>query len=309
MTTLSPDALANALAFLDDHARPLERALGAHVLGNGDAHDVLTALDTFQRPDGGFGAGLEPDLQLAGSSVLATTVALQVLRQIDAPASDKRVLGAMAYLARTFEPGLQSWPLVPPNTDDAPHAPWWSVGDDFAASWRQFQGNPKPEIAGYLLHWSELAPAGLANVAEQAISWLEAWQEEVEMHDLLCFVRLLETPALPEPLRDRLMGRLTPAVEASVATSPEAWAGYGLQPLEVASTPASPFAPMLAEALDANLDWLLTRQGEDGAWAPAWSWFGLYDEAWPTAQQAWKGVLTVKALARLRAFERLPSTT
>ena len=34
----------------------------------------------FQNDDGGFGHGLEPDLRLAGSSVIVTTVALQHLR-------------------------------------------------------------------------------------------------------------------------------------------------------------------------------------------------------------------------------------
>jgi len=306
MNHLSPDALANALAFITEHARPLERAVAAHTMGVGGPGAVLDALSGFLQADGGFGGGLEPDLQLAGSSVLATTVVLQHLRAVGADDHDPRVVKAMGYLARTWEPGLGSWPLVPPNTDDAPHAPWWTVNDDFAASWRGFQGNPKPEVASYLLTWPRLAPAGLAEVPAQCVAWLEAWEGEVEMHDLSCFVRLLETPALPKPLAARLLARLTPAVEAAVATSPERWAAYGLQPLEVASSPASPFAELLAEPLAANLDWLISQQGADGAWAPSWSWFGMYDEAWPVAERAWKGILTVKALGRLQAFGRLP---
>ncbi|MCA9521617.1 MAG: hypothetical protein KC609_11620 [Myxococcales bacterium] len=306
MNNLTRDALDRALSFLSNQGRPLERALTAWTLGHAGSEAVLTALDVFQQPDGGFGAALEPDFQLPGASVLATTVGLQHLSAIGAAATDRRVIAALGYLARTYDPELASWPLVPKNADDAPHAPWWSVGDDFAEKWRYFQGNPKPEVAGYLLTWPSLAPPTLSSVAEQAIAWLESWTDEVEMHDLVCFVRLLETPALAEGLRARLRERLTPAVEAAVATSPEQWASYGLQPLEVAASPSATFASSLADALEANLDWLLTQQGDDGAWAPSWSWFGLYDESWPTAERAWKSILTAKALGRLSAFGRLP---
>ena len=63
-----------------------------------------------------------------------------------------------SHVVQTFDPAAMVWPLVPPNTDDAPHAPWWTYGENVAESWNGFLGNPRPEIVGYL---HEHAPAGL----------------------------------------------------------------------------------------------------------------------------------------------------
>ncbi len=291
-----------AMRFLEASGRPVDLAFARWSRGEGAAGAVLEALDAYQRPDGGYGGGLEPDAQLGDASALATTVALQHMAALGVGAEEPRLGRAMSYLTETWEPRLRSWPLVPPQIDDAPHAPWWSRGEDFEAKWRSFQGNPKPEIAGYLLRWPTLAPAGLAGLAEETIAWLEGWEGEVEQHDLLCFVRLLETPQLEGGLRARLQARLEAAVEAQVGRSAEAWSRYGLQPLDLAERPESPLAAQVKPWIEENLRWVLAQQEEDGAWSPAWSWFGLYDEAWPTARAAWRSALTCRNLRRLAAW-------
>ncbi len=135
--------------------------------------------------------------------------------------------------------------------------------------------------------------------------YLETFAEKVETHDLLCYVRLVQTSALPEPLRSWLLLRLAPVVDRVVAKEPSAWAQYGLKPLWVAEFPDSPFAGQLAGAIERNLDYEIEHQGADGAWAPSWTWFGQYDETWPQAEREWKGVLTIKTLLQLRSFGRL----
>ncbi|MCB0236972.1 MAG: hypothetical protein KDG58_22575, partial [Anaerolineae bacterium] len=147
-------------------------------------------------------------------------------------------------------------------------------------------------------------PELLTELGAAVVAHLEA-NPQPEMHDLLCYIRLVETEALPGALRERMLPLLSAVIDETVARDASAWAEYGLQPLTVVSSPESPFAALLADALPANLDYLVQQQGEDGAWAPNWSWFGLYDEAWPASERAWKGVLTVKALRQLRAFGRL----
>ena len=62
--------------------RPLEQILFNYHFRTGSLEDVLDALAVFQNEDGGFGHGLEPDLQSPNSSVLATTVAFQILRDL-----------------------------------------------------------------------------------------------------------------------------------------------------------------------------------------------------------------------------------
>ena len=177
--------------------------------------------------------------------------------------------------------------------------------DQLAERWHGFKANPRAEIVGYLFEYPNLSPASLRKDLGEAVAvYLETFAEKVDTHELLCYVRLVQTPALPEPLRSWLLLRLAPVVDRVVAREPSAWAQYGLKPLWVAGSPDSPFAGQLAGAIELNLDYEIEHQGADGAWAPSWTWFGQYDETWPQAEREWKGVLTIKTLLQLRSFGR-----
>lgn len=308
---LTPEQHAHARAFVMTHGRALERARYAHAHGSGSAEDVLAELSRFQNDDGGFGHGLEPDLQTPQSSVLATTVALQIARSVAAPASHPTVRRAMAYLAAQYDADHGYWPIIPPHVDDAPHAPWWQSGAALPEHAARYVFNPGAEVVAYLWSYPEQTPLDVRRARlEQVLSALDARADAtnadgVEMHELLCLLRLLETPALPSDARERLTARLRPVVPRLVSTDPGAWRGYGLRPLDVAPTPASPFAAQMGDALELDLTYLIEQQAEDGAWHPAWSWGDAYADVWPAAAQAWSGVLTVNALATLAAFDRV----
>lgn len=303
---LSLESQHRARTFVMEQGRPLEQALSRFFFDGEPAQAALDELAFYQNADGGFGHGLEPDLQLPASSVLATTVALQHLRALGAGEDNSLALGAMRYLMATFDPAIEAWPIIPNTVDEAPHAPWWAFDDQLAERWRGFKANPRAEIVGYLFDYPALSPVDLREeLAEVQAMHLETSAGALETHDLLCYVRLVETHGLPGPLRSWLLPRLAPVVDRLVATQPEAWAQYGLKPLAVAGSPDSPFAGQLAAAIERNLDYEISQQGPDGAWAPAWSWFGLYEDAWPQAERDWKSVLTVKTLRQLQQFDRL----
>jgi len=126
------------------------------------------------------------------------------------------------------------------------------------------------------------------------------------MHDLLCLLHLAETPFVPATLREAAMEYVRWAGPVIVARDPQAWTGYGLQPLMLAPRVDSLMEPLLSEALSANLDFVINRQGADGAWPPNWNWMGLFPEDWPQAELEWKGVLTLQTLLTLRSYGRLP---
>ena len=127
---LSRQGQEKAGAFVRERARPLERRLLSFHFHDGTAADVLAELAKYQNADGGFGQALEPDLRLADSSVLATTVGLQILRELGAGPNESLVQSAVRYLLETYEAEHAAWPIVPPNADDAPHAPWWVPPED-----------------------------------------------------------------------------------------------------------------------------------------------------------------------------------
>ena len=145
MKQLARNRFRAAETFLNTNARPLETALFAMTFRGATVDWALTELATFQNEDGGFGRGLEPDLQLADSSVLATTVALQILRDIGVQSDNELVQGAIRYLLATYDEGTKAWPIIPSNPDDAPHAPWWQYDHDLS----KYLANPRAEIVGY----------------------------------------------------------------------------------------------------------------------------------------------------------------
>jgi hypothetical protein len=306
MNKLSKARQARARDFISAHARALEQAIDAHAFGDGSSDAVLEALAAYQNEDGGFGHGLEPDLQLADSSVLATTVAFQHLRALDAPADHPLVRGGMDYLMATYDSEIEAWPIIPPNVDEAPHAPWWAYGDDLAERWGGFLVNPRAEIVGYLYDYPDRVPASMrASLTRAVVEYAEQRSDAIGMFDVLCYVRLVRTETLLSSARERLMEALTPVVETLVVKDSTRWDEYVLTPLEVVDGPDAPFADVLSDAVEANLDFEIAHQAESGAWEPKWTWGGLHPEAWARAKQAWSGILTVRTLQILRRFDRL----
>jgi hypothetical protein len=304
---LTPQQHARARAFLLTQARPVEAALYAYLF-EGAAHDaVIAALAPYQNPDGGFGHGLEPDFRLDASSALCTTFALQTLTTAQVAPTTPMVREALRYFRQSYDPVLSTWPLIPRHDNTVPRAPWWNMSDDPPHSDTACSANPRAEIVGYFLRYGEDdAPEWLLPLLHDVIAYFVAQPLEKSRDDELhCAMLLADAPRLPDAHRTALLSALLPIAAHQVQRTPDAWAGYGLQPYHIAASPASPFLPAVADVLEANLDYLITHQGDDGAWPTTWSWFGQYADVWPTAEREWKGSITLHILHTLRNFGRL----
>lgn len=302
MHKLTAREVQQAANFLKERARPLERARHAYDFEQGSADAVVTELGRFQNADGGFGHGLEADIRLPDSSVIATTVAFQRLRELNVPADQPLVIQGCRYLRETYDGQAHNWPIIPANVDDAPHADWWMPDGDLMSRLI----NPRAEILGYLYDYAGHFPAAMREeVTSSVIVHLLSQPDEMEMHDLLCALRLLETRTLPENVRQPLRDKLTRAVQHNVSRDPESWRGYGLPPLGVVKSPDSPFAALFTAEIPLNLDFVIEQQGADGTWGPAWSWSERWPEAWKQAENDWRGVLTLDNLRVLKAFGRI----
>jgi hypothetical protein len=317
MMKLAPEQFARAAKFLREQARPLERALFRFHFEGGARENALRELAAFQNPDGGFGHASEPDLRTPDSSAIATSHRLQLLRELLAgsgtafrSATDlapggsgstaaTMVCGAMEYLRTTRDRTNHVWPIIPPSANNAPHAPWWTT-KDLAQSWRGFRANPTAEITGYFFQFGTAADESLRQAAlRHTLDFLAA--QPPDMHELLCYVRLAEMVPLPVTAQQTITDR----VLATTERDPAQWPKYGLRPLTVVKSPASPYCAALREAVEANLDFLITEQNADGSWHPTWSWGNAFPETWPVAKRDWQGVLTLDALKVLRAFGRI----
>lgn len=303
---MSRSAFDRAARFLREEARPLERALFEYHFERGSRTNVLAALVPYQNADGGFGRGLEPDIRSAASSVIATITALDVLRRVRADEDTPGVPAALAYLVDAYDVERERWPIVPPEVEDAPHAPWWAYADS-EENFRGFWANPRASVVAYLQQFHRLAPSPFLEGARQAVvDDLMRYSQHMEMHDLLSFIVLLETDGLPRETYESILDKLRRAIPHSVALEPGEWGGYGLRPLEVVYHPNSPLSGAIDQALvDANLDYEIDRQDPDGSWAPNWSWDFIDAAAWEAAEREWRGVLTLRKLRTLRAYGRV----
>lgn len=306
---LSVAGQQQAKAFIKSKARPLEQSLYAFHFEGAGPEGVLRALESIQNADGGYGHGVEPDLPMPGSSAICTTRALQVLAKVGASPASPLVSRAVRYLLDTYDPKAQVWKIVPRSVNEGPHAPWWHYDDHGQAEkWGGYLVNPRAEILGCFSAFAAAVPSNfLRTLTEAVLEHLENQPGPKNMHDITCYLNLLETSTMPGQFRRRLLVKLEPAVAAAVERDPAKWDQYCLKPagyMGVARSPASPFAGMLVKEVELSLDHEIERQHTDGSWLPSWSW-GQFPEAWEQAKLAWQGILTVQTLKMLASFGRL----
>lgn len=303
MERLGVAARERAQEYIRQRARELEQARLDWDTGDEDESSVMQALSAFQNADGGYGHGLEPDIRLPDSSAICTSVALQVMTEVRVPADHPMAHDAITYLMRTHDVTAGAWFQVPPNVDDAPHAPWWKHNPDLGEQ----IANPGAELVSALYRFGHVPARWREALAEKMVSYAESHHATFGIPDLVCFRRLAETPEVPEGLRRRLLSPLCAAIERLFIQNPDPgrWAAIGMGPLAVAPTPDSLFADPLAELVQDALDRVVADQQPDGSWAPAWSWSERHPEAWRKAEQEWRGILTLEALRQLTAYGRI----
>jgi hypothetical protein len=305
MRILSASAFDKAAEYIAKNARPLERAQFNLHFRAGSLEAVLDELQKFQNDDGGFGHGVEPDIQMPFSSPLVSSVAFQVLRDVSAPTDHKMVRSGIAYFERSFNRSIGGWEQVTPESNNYPRASWWNYqpvteGDRLSPL---LQSNPGAEILGYLRMYADQAHSNFIDeVTEQIFDAFDRLPDDMEEHVMMCFVRLAEMS--PGRIADRLLPKLRRGVLLVTGKSSEDWESYGGRPLWFADGPNSLLADDLADPIQNELDYLIDTQTDDGSWQPPWSW-GQYDQEWEPAKVEWAGWLTLKNLLALKARNRI----
>ncbi len=303
MKQLTQAAFQRAKNFIMEQGRALDQRRFEFHFKDGSADAVLAALSPYQNDDGGFAHSLEPDIRTPASSAIVTTIGFQILREIQAPASHRVVRKGIQYFIDTYDESQRVWHIVPPEVDDAPHAPWWNY-ESTTESFGRFLVNPRAEILGYLHEFSDNVPTELLNTLTTVVlEHLESLPDKMEMHDVLCCVRLAETEALPD--RDKVWAKLACAATQGVARNAEQLTGYVLKPLWLVPSPESPLTAGLKDEVEMNLDFEIGQQGEDGSWSPNFSWDDQDPEAWQTAKKEWQSRITVDTLKTLKDFGRI----
>lgn len=291
--------LAGAQAFIDTHARLLDRRRYALVNGGGDRDAVLAALEAYRNPAGGYGSGLEPDLRSSESQPATAGHAFEVFAEV-APLTSPRAAALCDWLdSITLADG--GLPFVLPMTGTAGVAPWFAGGDPsvsslqitaFIAAGAHRVGAHDPAVADH--GW-------LKRATRYCLDAIAALDESPFAYTLAFCIRLLDVlhDRLPEArtLMDALAAHVPADGRVPVAGGAE---GETLRPLDIAPDPGRPARALLDPAgVAADLRRLADGQRDDGGWTVD------YLPISPAGSLEWRGYATVKAIATLRRNDAL----
>jgi hypothetical protein len=286
--------LAAAQAFLDTHARILDRHRYALLQGHGDPDRVLTALAAYRNPDGGYGWGLEPDLRAPESQPAAAGHAFEVFAEIAPQVSVEAA--ALCDWLDTITLADGGLPFVAPMGTTAGVAPWFAAGDPTVSS---LQITAFTAAAAHRVAAHDPAVAGhpwLKRATAYCLLAIAALDSSPFAYVLAFSIRLLEQLHDRVPEARASMGVLAAQVPSDgrvpVAGGAE---GETLRPLDIAPDPGGPARALLdAAAVAADLDRLAAGQQPDGGWTVD------YLPISPAGSMEWRGEATVRAIASLR---------
>ncbi len=307
---LSHDAFERVEKWILFHGRPLDAAQYAIHFHGGKVEPFLTLLGLYQNPDGGFGNALEPDSWNPHSTPYATQNAIMLMRDVGmTDASHPLYRGVLRYLESgdSFENGL--WLFGVPGNDEHPHAPWWGYNPELNAL--ESLGLSGVLAAFVLDACQPGAPLyePALSIARQSLDRLISVGAPGVMGMSGCMALRHHWQALGiAPDMDAVDKRLHTLVNASIVRDPAQWEQYVPRPSEVIQSPESPFYKGNEDAINAELDYLISTLPEDDVWPINWCWYDTqerYPKAFAISENWWKAIKAIDKLRLLRAFGRI----
>ena len=294
---LQKDQIKKIEVYIENYARPLDRALYNFHTHAGSADSVFAALAKYQNEDGGFGNALEPDMRQPQSTSIATWFAFQYLKDIPEASDHEIIKRALEYFIQTLDEEKVGWSVVVPEVDQHPHAPWWNY--DFAIAHFGW-GNPAAEILGLFISYGDESHQDLiARLTDKVLGRIKEVPSS-DFHEVFCFKALYELA--DTDLQNQLKEPLTNLITQAASTNPDEWTDYVATPLKFLNGPDDPFISLFSQSLiEQNIEFVLSKLQSDH-WEPNWSWQEQYPEEWEIAKQEWSGELTVKNLLLLKSF-------
>lgn len=288
----------SAKKFILDQGRKLEQERFRFHFEDGPSSNVIQELEKFQNDDGGFGKGLESDLRSNHSSVIATSHALSICRELGV---EKHSLHnkALIYLLSNYDSDKKVFPIITSNVLDVPH-PWWWNEKDLEKNFNGFRINPTVEVLSHLLYFNSSVPDGLE---EEVISRINSL-DSVGIYDLRCIKNLLKVDKLHVQTKSEIIEKLVQIIPSNI--SEDKWDGIGMYPLNIVRSPTDIFVKAIGdELIRSNLEYDIQNQKEDGTWPLNWSWETVDEKLWSEAEREWKAIITLEKLLVFKAFNCL----
>ena len=282
--------------FIKDTARPLEKALYSFYFENGSSETVISELEAYQNPDGGFGKALEADNWNPASNPIATNDAIITLyRTGTLRSAGKMVRAIVSYLSShdSFDEERRRWLFAIDSNKDYPHAIWWEKKDDGIMGF-----NPTVSLAAFMVcygpdrdYYTSIVREGFA-----ALSELKELGDTLKCY-LLAF-ELLKSNYITDVID--LQGA---KVELGLKIREMICKDTSKYGVEYVITPSDIFCGTYDEfvsddikiLMDAEKDVLGSIQKEDGGFDISWKWYTDYKE-FEEARNMWRPRITLDKL-------------
>lgn len=296
-----------AKQFIYRNARPLDFARWQYQFEHADQKIVLQALAAYQNEDGGFGHALEADSWNPNSAPIQTWNATEILRESEFTDREHPIIqGIMRYLESGAAFDGKFWYNTINSNNLYPHAPWWHTENE-SASHNNY--NPTACLAGFIIRFasknSALYKLG-SRIAKDAFKWMIANDEQIEMHTLVCFIRLMEY--IEESGETKLIDlgvfkeKLKKQVQGCITQNTKEWGiSYICKPSQFFCSRKSLFYEMNKEIAEYECEFIVNTQLEDGTWNIPWNWSDFPD-AWAISKNWWKSNLIIWNMIYLRNF-------
>ena len=282
------------LPHIKDNARMLEYYLIQSLFENKD-EEIIEALKSFQNEDGGFGNGLEPDVQMPDSSVLATCVAIKALDFVrEHSVKEQLVKDVVTYLEHTYDETNKRFHMVSKQVDQYPHAIWWNYTDldkNFPF------GNPDPEVIGFLFkHKKYMTKLNYSQLINQVVTFVLSDKFlDASMHTLMSVLRFYKS--VDDDVKNLIHDRIHLLVNKLLAHDKDNWDEYGLEPYKIYIIEPH-FVNTHLEELGKNLTKVINQITSLNV-MPNWNWF-QYEEVFETVRHDWIGSMYFEMIRAMR---------
>lgn len=282
---LSQDAFQRAREFLMTKGRPLEQTMFRHFFESASVDDILDILAKHQDENGGFFEMGEGGLE--GTTPIGSTIAFQYLREFGVTSESLIVKRGVRYFLETYDQELGMWPPRPGLSED-------EIKNRIPQQW----GNPSAEIIAYLWLYQDLVPRDfLEDVTKRAMANLRATTVPIFAFADMCFLKLADF--LEPAFQEEICKKVTAGVWENLQLDHKQWkTRYFVKPYWYARTPRAPLYEILAEEINACLDFEIETQELEGCFKLTWEVTGR-------ERNIWKSIWTMEILRVLDAFDRL----
>jgi hypothetical protein len=284
----------DVLPLVKEKGRILDYYLIQSLFENKD-NEIVEELNKYQNLDGGFGHGLEPDVQMPNSSILATEQAFYILRFVkDEKIKEKIIQDIVNFLEDSYDTDQDRFFMVTKEVDDFPHAVWWNFKD----LEKNFPfGNPDPNVIGFLYenrkYLKTLNFSGLINhVVDFVMSdkFLESG-----MHVLMSVMSFYKS--VDNDVKSLIHDRIHLLVNKELEAGLEKWDEYSLEPYKIYIIEPH-FLNTHLELLGKNLTKVMTLI-KNLEVEPNWNWH-QYNDVFKVVKSQWLGNMYFNMIRALK---------